>query len=97
MNRKERRAKAAQSKKAVKKAKKMDTGIEEKMALFGQMPDNCNVCQAPFNKKDRDMVMSWHVIVRENQGKVNLYCPTCWDKGLNFIKMLQGGFKKNDK
>jgi len=94
MNRKDRRAKAAKSKKVLKKAKNGETELETKMALFGHMPDNCNVCQAPFDKKDREMVMSWHVIVREKQEKVNLYCPPCWEKGISFIKMLQGRKKK---
>jgi len=94
MNRKERRAKAAESKKTMKKARKNGSELEQKMALFGHMPDNCNVCQSPFDKKDKEMVMNWHVIVRENQQKVNLYCPPCWDKGLSIIKMLQSKRKK---
>ena len=96
MNRKDRRTKAAESKKALKKAKHAGSEVEQKMALFGRMPDNCNVCQGPFDKKNKEMVMSWHVIVREKQEKVNLYCPTCWTKGVSFMKMMQGNLKKKD-
>ena len=28
------------------------------------------------DKKDKKMVTTWNVVVREKEGKVNLYCPT---------------------
>jgi len=31
------------------------------------------------------MAMTWSVVVREQENKVNLYCPTCWE---NAHKML---------
>ena len=96
MNRKDRRARASQSRRAIKKAKKSGSDIETKMALFGHLPDKCVVCIEPFDKNDRDMVMSWNVVVREKEGKVNLYCPSCWQKGIDLVKELQDGLNKND-
>ena len=72
MNREQRRA-------AEKQAKKDGNGeLSEKITLFGKLGDSCLVCAKPFDKKDREMVMSWSVVVREQEGKVNLYCPPCW-------------------
>jgi hypothetical protein len=80
MNREQRRA-------AAKQAKKEDNGeLEEKVALFGKLGDECLTCQKPFDKKDKDMVMSWHVVVREKEEKVNLYCPECWDKAMEITE-----------
>ena len=72
MNRKQRRA-------AAKNAKKEgDEELSEKIGLFNKLPDECLVCLAPFDKKNKEMVKSWSVIVREEQKKVRLYCPDCW-------------------
>jgi len=71
MNRKERRAEEASKRKAIKKSKKSGQEFEQKMALFGHLPDTCMTCAAPFDKKNRDMVMTWHVAVREAEEKVN--------------------------
>ena len=80
MNREQRRSAAKQMKK---------DGTEEaseKVALFGKLEDECLVCEEPFDKKDKEMVMSWNVVVREKEGKVNLYCPTCWGKAQSVIE-----------
>ena len=80
MNREQRRA-------AVKQAKKDgNPDMEEKMHLFGKLPDECLTCERPFDKKDREMVMSWHVVVRDEEKNVNLYCPDCWDKAMNLLE-----------
>lgn len=89
MNRKQRRAMAAQQKRDIKKSKAASDEMGAKMALFGHLPDACTTCAEPFDKTDREMVMSWHVTVREKEEKVNLYCPTCWQKALDIISMLQ--------
>jgi len=80
MNREQRRA-------AAKQAKKDGTEeVAEKVALFGLIGDQCLVCNKPFDKANREQVMSWSVVVREKEEKVNLYCPECWNGAL---KMLQ--------
>tara|TARA_R110002124_G_scaffold111965_2_gene265932 strand:+ start:576 stop:863 length:288 start_codon:yes stop_codon:yes gene_type:complete len=80
MNRTQRRA-------AAKKAK--SEGNEElanKVALFDKLPDECLTCQKEFDKKDKEMVMSWTVIVKEEEGEVRLYCPDCWKMAQEMVK-----------
>ena len=43
------------------------------------------MCEKPFDKKDREQVKSWNVVVREKEKKVNLYCPECWTKAKSII------------
>ena len=80
MNREQRRA-------AAKKAKNEgNEELEEKVALFGKLGDQCLTCEKAFDKKNEDMVMSWHVVVREQEEKVNLYCPECWNKAMEITE-----------
>ena len=81
MNRKQRRA--------IKKH--MGQAVQEKMAdqvaLFGKLPEMCNICQKEFDKKDRDMVNSWSVVVK--QEVVRLFCPECVNKAKEAIDASQ--------
>lgn len=69
MNRKQRRA--------VKK--QVGAEASEKMAnqvaQFGKMPELCGICQKEFDKKNKEMVESWSVVVK--QDIVRLFCPDC--------------------
>ena len=67
MNRKQRREAAKQAK------SQGNQELEEKIGLFGKMPDHCLVCEKDFDKRDREQVMSWNVVVREKENRVNLY------------------------
>ena len=91
MNREQRRA-------AAKQAKKNGPDFEEKISLFGKLGDECLVCEKPFDKKDKEMVMAWHVIVREEEELVRLYCPECWDKAVkiteDFKRHLEEKFRE---
>jgi len=72
MNRKQRRA-------AVKQAKKDgNEDMIEKVALFGKLGNECLTCNKPFDKKDKEMVQSWSVVVK--QETVRLFCPECINK-----------------
>ena len=63
--------------------------VAEKVALFGELEDECLVCSKPFDKKDREMVMSWNVVVREVEEKVNLYCPECWSGAIELLNEIK--------
>jgi Zn finger protein HypA/HybF involved in hydrogenase expression len=52
--------------------------VADKVAQFNKMPAQCSACNEPFDKKDRDMVSEWSVVVR--QEVVRLFCPTCIKK-----------------
>ena len=73
MNRKQRRA-------AERRRKKGDAeqAMADKVHMFGKLPDSCSACEKTFDKKNRDMVFSWNVVVTEE--RVTLFCPTCIKK-----------------
>ena len=75
MNRAQRRAAAKKNKKTNKSD---NPEVQEKMALFGKLENECLVCQLPFDKKNKKQVMSWSVVVRNDTDQVRLYCPECW-------------------
>ena len=52
--------------------------LTQKMFEFSNIPEKCAACQDPFNKKDKAMVQSWRVVVR--QEVVRIFCPECLDK-----------------
>ncbi len=83
MNRKQRRSAAKAAKKGGNKE------LSEKIFLFNQMPDECMACLKPFDKEDKQMVMEWSVVVREEEKVVRLYCPDCWDKATKLVKDLE--------
>ena len=79
----ERKLRRKQAKKGKKRAQK---DLAAKVALFVHFPNKCLTCEAPFDKLDREQVMSWNVVVRQQEEKVNLYCPECWDNAQKTIK-----------
>tara|TARA_R100000664_G_C2714553_1_gene110159 strand:- start:593 stop:847 length:255 start_codon:yes stop_codon:yes gene_type:complete len=84
MNRKQRRAAEAKRRK--------DDGnqaMQEKLTLFGQLPERCSACSAPFDKTNREMVFSWKVVVREEKGSVTLFCPDCIQKTQEVLNASQ--------
>ena len=72
MNRQQRRALKKQA----------SSPAEQKMAQqvtqFGKLPEQCSACEKAFDKKDRSMIESWNVVVR--QDVVRLFCPECIKK-----------------
>ena len=56
----ERKLRRNQAKKEKKKAEKE---LATKVALFDQLPKKCLTCDKPFDKLDREQVMSWNVVV----------------------------------
>lgn len=77
----ERKLKRKNSKKRKKEAEKE---MATKIALFGKLPNNCLTCQEPFDKMNKEQVMAWSVVVK--QEAVRLYCPECWEKATKIIE-----------
>ena len=75
MNRKQRRETEAKRRKGDSKQ-----AMEDKLMMFGHLPDSCSACEKSFDKTNRDMVFSWKVVVREQQESVTLFCPDCIKK-----------------
>ena len=63
------------------------------MGLFNKLDDHCLVCQKDFDKKNKDMVMSWSVVVK--QEKVRLYCPECWGAAKKLVEEMKDGYTKS--
>ena len=72
MNRKERRRLARHA------GKNNAEAVGEKVAQFHKLPQSCSACAEIFDKRDKDMVQSWSVVVR--QETVRLFCPECLHK-----------------
>jgi len=75
--------------KKIRRQRKKDAQqeLKEKVGLFNKLADHCLVCQKDFDKKNKEMVMTWSVVVKEET--VRLYCPECWGKAVNLIKELK--------
>ena len=72
MNRRERRS---MDKKMGKDATK---NLSEKIFQFTKLPEGCSACEKSFDKKNKEMVQSWNVVVK--QEVVRLFCPECINK-----------------
>ena len=68
------------------KDKKIKQDIQEKMFMFDKLGDSCETCEKPFDKKDKEQVSTWSVVVKEEEGVVRLYCPECWNKAVEIIQ-----------
>jgi hypothetical protein len=88
VNRQQRRA-------AEKRRKKGDPSqvMSDQVALFGKLPESCTTCQKEFDKKNKDMVTSWNVVVR--QEVVRLFCPDCIQKTQQALQTI--GEKNGDE
>jgi len=82
MNRKQRRT-------AEKKRQKNDPEqlMADRIHLFGSLPEECNACQEPFDRKDKEMAFSWSVVV--NGERVRLFCPECINKTKKAIEIME--------
>jgi hypothetical protein len=81
MNRKQRR-------KLQRENKKTTQTVEGQMGLFGKIPDECLVCQKAYDKKSKQMAMTWSVVVKEGDkdNPVRLYCDICWDTAQRVLR-----------
>ena len=73
-----------------KKIKEAKKELQKKVGLFSKLSDCCLVCQKNFDKKNKEMVMSWSVVVKEDG--VRLYCPECWDRANKLIEEIKDGY-----
>jgi len=69
-----------------KSNKQVQKDLKQKMGLFDQLPEECLACDEPFDRKNREQVMSWNVVVKRNPDVVRLYCPACWQKAVSVVE-----------
>tara|TARA_Y100001938_G_scaffold147380_1_gene228429 strand:- start:866 stop:1135 length:270 start_codon:yes stop_codon:yes gene_type:complete len=74
-----------------RKERREEKELQQKMNMFDKLPDACDACKETFDKRDKSMVQSWNVVVREKEGIVRLYCPDCWAMARKFIEEVKDG------
>jgi len=61
--------------------------LKKKVGLFNKLSDCCLVCRKDFDKKNKDMVMTWSVVIKEEL--VRLYCPECWESAKKIVQEMK--------
>ena len=75
-----------QIKQKKKSHKQTQRDLQQKMNMFDLLPENCLTCLEPFDKKNKEQVQSWFVVVKNEERTVRLYCPDCWEKAKEIVK-----------
>ena len=73
-----------------KSHKDKEKDLKQKLNMFDRLPDHCLTCNKPFDRKNKEQVQSWFVVVKNADNKVNLYCPSCWDKATKLVEEVYG-------
>jgi len=76
-------------KKTIKEKKDASRRLAGRIASFQNIPNKCLTCHCAFDRLDKEQAKTWHVIVKQQEAIVRLYCPTCWDKTIEFVKRTQ--------
>jgi hypothetical protein len=76
-----------------KSHKDKEKDLKQKLNMFDRLPDNCLTCNSTFDRKNREQVQSWFVVVKNAENKVNLYCPSCWGKATSLVEQVINGEK----
>jgi len=76
-----------------KQHKDKEKDLKHKLNMFDRLPDKCLTCNSPFDRKNREQVQSWFVVVKNAENKVNLYCPSCWGKATSLVEQVINGEK----
>jgi len=61
-----------------RKIRKRNKMIQEKVMLFDALPNKCTGCSLPYDKKNREQVTTWSVMVFNESKTVKLFCPECY-------------------
>ena len=69
-----------------KSHKQTQRDLKEKVGMFDLLPENCLTCLEPFDKKNKEQVQSWFVVVKNEERTVRLYCPDCWEKAKDIVE-----------
>tara|TARA_B100000676_G_C18001787_1_gene801294 strand:- start:759 stop:1034 length:276 start_codon:yes stop_codon:yes gene_type:complete len=79
-----------------KKHKQVKKDLKQKMGLFDMLPEECLACEEPFDKQDKEQVMSWSVVVKHDPEVVRLYCPDCWTKAQTIVKDFEQRIRERE-
>ena len=53
--------------------------LQQAVGSMLNMPTECTLCHAPFDKKSKDMATTWVVTTYQEKNKIYLTCPPCWE------------------
>jgi hypothetical protein len=81
-------------KQKTKSHKDKQKDLKQKLNMFDRLPDKCLTCGISFDRKNKEQVQSWFVVVKNEEQKCNLYCPECWHKATKLVEEYYG--EKND-
>ena len=73
-----------------KSYKEKEKDLKQKLNMFDRLPEECLTCHKAFDRKDKQQVQSWFVVVKNAESKVNLYCPDCWTKATKLVEDYYG-------
>lgn len=62
-----------------KEIKEIQKQLAARAGMMLNMPEECCVCASPFDKKSKEMAVTWHVVVLDKKKKIYLTCPPCWE------------------
>ena len=60
--------------------KQMGKDNTEKINLMLNIPTECLTCKKSYDKLNKEMARTWFVEVYNEQKRVDLYCPECYEK-----------------
>ena len=75
--------------------KEATDNLAQKISSFGKLPEVCTACQKEFDKKDKDMIQSWSVVVK--QEVVRLFCPDCINKTKEAIEHVSAKDRQEER
>ena len=75
-----------------KMGKQAADNLAEKIFQFNKLPESCSACQKEFDKKDKAMVQSWSVVVK--QEVVRIFCPDCIKKTQEILNASTEAFER---
>ena len=75
------------------RAKQAKKRMAEQLNMFDKLGDECSACDKPYDKKSKEHVSTWNVVVKEKEKIVRLYCPECWEMAHNLIKEIQNDIR----
>lgn len=73
-------------KEKTKSHKDKQKDLKQKLNMFDRLPDCCLTCQKAFDRKNREQVQSWFVVVKNAEQSVKIYCPECWNKAIKVVE-----------
>lgn len=77
--------------------KQTQKDYKQKLGLFDKLPEECLACLEPFDRQNKEQVMTWNVVVRSEKEEVRLYCPECWSKAQQVVKDFEQRIKEREQ